>query len=98
MKNVLFRNKYFLFYLDIDKLVNITGMVIKSSLRMLEMRLAYFSCTECGFHVQIVTTAHSRINEPPLCTSYNNMHSFELIFDRSSFVDKQRIELQGIPG
>ena len=83
--------------LDIDKLVSLTGMVIRSSLIMPEMRSAYFSCNTCSFHVQ-VEIDRGRISEPTVCTSCNTAHSFELIHNRSLFADKQFIKLQETPG
>lgn len=83
--------------LDIDKLVSLTGMVIRSSLIMPEMRSAYFSCNTCSFHVQ-VEIDRGRIAEPTVCTSCNTAHSFELIHNRSLFADKQFIKLQETPG
>lgn len=89
--------KNLLFDLDIDKLVSLTGMVIRSSLIMPEMRSAYFSCNTCSFHVQ-VEIDRGRIAEPTVCTSCNTAHSFELIHNRSLFADKQFIKLQETPG
>jgi len=99
MKKMLFFSEmiYFLVYLDIDKLVSLTGMVIRSSLIMPEMRAAYFLCNACSFHAQ-VEIDRGRIAEPNLCTSCNTAHSFELIHNRSLFADKQFIKLQETPG
>ena len=87
----------FVLWVDIDKLVTLTGMVIRSSLIMPEMRSAYFSCNVCGFHVQ-VEIDRGRIIEPTVCQSCNTAHSFDLIHNRSLFADKQYIKLQETPG
>ncbi|CAF3181034.1 unnamed protein product, partial [Rotaria sp. Silwood2] len=92
----MFRNMRCLDPEDIDKLVSLTGMVIRSSLIMPEMRSAYFSCNTCSFHVQ-VEIDRGRIAEPTVCTSCNTAHSFELIHNRSLFADKQFIKLQETP-
>ncbi|CAF1486263.1 unnamed protein product [Rotaria magnacalcarata] len=92
----MFRNMRCLDPEDIDKLVSLTGMVIRSSLIMPEMRSAYFSCNTCSFHVQ-VEIDRGRISEPTVCTSCNTAHSFELIHNRSLFADKQFIKLQETP-
>ncbi|CAF5127197.1 unnamed protein product [Rotaria magnacalcarata] len=92
----LFKNMRCLDPEDIDKLVSLTGMVIRSSLIMPEMRSAYFSCNLCGFHVQ-VEIDRGRIAEPTICTSCNTAHSFELIHNRSLFADKQFVKLQETP-
>ncbi|CAF0916428.1 unnamed protein product [Adineta steineri] len=92
----MFRNMRCLDPEDIDKLVSLSGMVIRSSLIMPEMRAAYFSCNTCSFHVQ-VEIDRGRIAEPTVCTSCNTAHSFELIHNRSLFADKQFIKLQETP-
>jgi DNA replication licensing factor MCM4 len=84
-------------FLDIDKLVSLTGMVIRSSLIMPEMRSAYFLCNTCAFHIQ-VEIDRGRIAEPTVCASCNTAHSFELIHNRSLFADKQFVKLQETPG
>ncbi|UJR10167.1 hypothetical protein I4U23_014383 [Adineta vaga] len=89
----MFRNMRCLDPEDIDKLVSLTGMVIRSSLIMPEMRSAYFQCSTCSFHIQ-VEIDRGRIAEPTVCTSCNTAHSFELIHNRSLFADKQFIKLQ----
>ncbi|CAF2507269.1 unnamed protein product [Rotaria sp. Silwood2] len=93
----MFKNMRCLDPEDIDKLVSLMGMVIRSSLIMPEMRSAYFQCNICGFHVQ-AEIDRGRISEPTLCTSCNTAHSFELIHNRSLFADKQFIKLQETPG
>ena len=101
-QKVLFLNQivflcYEEIYLDIDKLITLTGMVIGSSMIMAQMYSAYFSCSTCGYHVQ-VEIDHDQIVVPTLCTSCNKAHSFELIHNRSLFADKQFIKLQETPG
>ena len=72
-------------------------MVIRSSSIIPEMRSAYFSCTTCGFHVQ-VEIDRGRISEPMVCALCNVTHSFELIHNRSFFADKRLVKLQETSG
>lgn len=45
-----------------------------------------------------VEVERGRIEEPVNCSKCNNNHCFQLIHNRSLFVDKQIIKLQEIPG
>ncbi|XP_050300297.1 DNA replication licensing factor MCM4 [Anthonomus grandis grandis] len=81
---------------DIDQLITICGMVIRTTNIMPEMREAFFQCIVCRF----TTTAEidrGRITEPTLCTSCNTNHCFVLVHNRSQFTDKQMIKLQESP-
>ncbi|XP_018574393.1 DNA replication licensing factor MCM4 [Anoplophora glabripennis] len=81
---------------DIDQLITICGMVIRSSNIMPEMREAFFKCIVCQF----TTTAEidrGRITEPTLCSSCNTNYCFTLVHNRSQFTDKQMIKLQESP-
>ncbi|XP_023017917.2 disc proliferation abnormal [Leptinotarsa decemlineata] len=81
---------------DIDQLITISGMVIRTSNIMPEMREAFFKCIVCQFS----TTAEidrGRITEPTLCSSCNTNHCFTLVHNRSQFTDKQMIKLQESP-
>lgn len=81
---------------DIDQLITIHGMVIRTSNFIPEMREAYFQCINCLFST-IVEIERGRINEPTLCTNCNINHCLELIHNRSRFNDKQMIKLQEAP-
>ncbi|KAI6232940.1 DNA replication licensing factor MCM4 [Aphelenchoides fujianensis] len=62
-----------------------------------EMRTGFFQCSVCNFSVE-VEVDRGRIEEPVNCTNCNNTYCFQLIHNRSIFVDKQMIKLQEIPG
>ena len=81
---------------DIDKLVSITGIVIRSSEIIPEMREAYFKCAICGY-VERSSLQRSTIVEPVLCKVCKVKGSFELIHNLSVFNDKQHIKIQETP-
>ncbi|GAB1599558.1 DNA replication licensing factor mcm4-A-like [Argonauta hians] len=81
---------------DIDLLVTISGMVIRLSSLIPEMREAFFRCYVCG-NSSNVEIDRGRIAEPTLCTNCNTNHSFSLVHNRSHFSDKQMIKLQESP-
>lgn len=82
---------------DIDQLITISGMVIRSSTLIPEMREAFFQCHVCHNCVA-VEIERGRIAEPALCQHCNTNHSFQLIHNRSAFTDKQMVKLQEAPG
>ncbi|VDK83146.1 unnamed protein product [Litomosoides sigmodontis] len=81
---------------DIDQLITISGMVIRTSPLIPEMRQAYFQCTVCNFPVD-VEVDHGRIEEPAVCHNCQSKYSFQLVHNRSLFMDKQIIKLQESP-
>ncbi|XP_042321983.1 DNA replication licensing factor MCM4 isoform X1 [Sceloporus undulatus] len=81
---------------DIDQLITISGMVIRSSQLIPEMQEAFFKCQVCGFTAR-VEIDRGRIAEPSACKNCNTTHSMALIHNRSLFSDKQMIKLQESP-
>ncbi|XP_076470812.1 DNA replication licensing factor mcm4-like [Babylonia areolata] len=81
---------------DIDKLITIGGMVIRTSSLIPEMREAFFKCYVCG-NTTSVEIDRGRIAEPTLCTNCNTNHSYALVHNRSHFSDKQMVKLQESP-
>ncbi|KAK4294833.1 hypothetical protein Pmani_032570 [Petrolisthes manimaculis] len=81
---------------DIDQLITICGMVIRTSNIIPEMREAFFRCHVCSF-TTTVEIDRGRIAEPTVCTHCNTSHTFTLIHNRSQFSDKQMIKLQESP-
>ncbi|XP_012232001.1 DNA replication licensing factor MCM4 [Linepithema humile] len=81
---------------DIDQLITINGMVIRSSNIIPEMREAFFKCIVCSF-TATVEIDRGHIAEPTVCTHCNNNYCFNLIHNRSHFSDKQIIKLQESP-
>ncbi|XP_018372359.1 PREDICTED: DNA replication licensing factor MCM4 isoform X2 [Trachymyrmex cornetzi] len=81
---------------DIDRLITITGMVIRTSNILPEMREALFKCIVCSFTTTVIID-RSHIAEPTVCTHCNNNFCFSLVHNRSHFTDKQMIKLQESP-
>ncbi|XP_058837932.1 DNA replication licensing factor MCM4 [Topomyia yanbarensis] len=81
---------------DIDQLITISGMVIRTSNIMPEMREAFFKCIVCNFST-VVELERGRISEPTLCSHCNTNHCFQLIHNRSQFADRQMVKLQEAP-
>ncbi|XP_075262884.1 DNA replication licensing factor MCM4-like [Convolutriloba macropyga] len=81
---------------DIDQLITVSGMVIRTSGIIPEMRQALFQCVVCG-HVETVEVDRGRISEPIVCQRCQTNHSFSLIHNRSLFDDKQIVKMQESP-
>lgn len=81
---------------DIDQLVTISGMVIRTSNLIPEMREAFFSCSLCQ-ETATVELDRGRITEPTVCAACNTKYSFSLSHNRSHFTDKQMVKLQEAP-
>ncbi|EPY87127.1 DNA replication licensing factor MCM4 isoform 2 [Camelus ferus] len=81
---------------DIDQLIAISGMVIRTSQLIPEMQEAFFQCQVCA-HTTRVEMDRGRIAEPCACERCHTAHSMALIHNRSVFSDKQMIKLQESP-
>lgn len=81
---------------DIDQLITINGMVIRTSNLIPEMREAFFRCYVCK-NSTTVEIERGRIVEPTICQNCNTSFSFQLIHNQSSYTDKQMIKLQESP-
>ncbi|KAG2458239.1 MCM4B factor, partial [Polypterus senegalus] len=81
---------------DIDQLITISGMVIRTSQLIPEMQEAFFKCQVCSFTTR-VEIDRGRIAEPAVCKNCNTTHSMALVHNRSVFSDKQMVKLQESP-
>ncbi|KAM3877301.1 DNA replication licensing factor mcm4-B-like [Diretmus argenteus] len=81
---------------DIDQLITISGMVIRTSQLIPEMQGAFFQCQVCAYSAR-VEVDRGRIAEPAVCRNCNNTHSLALIHNRSAFSYKQMIKVQESP-
>lgn len=83
---------------DMDKLVSIKGLVIRTTPIIPDMKEAFFRCNVCSFGVQ-VDIDRGRIAEPTSCPrgGCNSKNSMQLIHNRCSFSDKQVVKLQETP-
>ncbi|OAP54732.1 hypothetical protein AYL99_11180 [Fonsecaea erecta] len=83
---------------DIDKLIAVKGLVIRTTPVIPDMKEAFFKCTVCQ-HTLYVSIDRGKIAEPtecprPACKSKDSM---EIIHNRCIFADKQVIKLQETP-
>ncbi|XP_029971413.1 DNA replication licensing factor MCM4 [Salarias fasciatus] len=81
---------------DIDQLITLSGMVIRTSQLIPEMQEAFFQCHVCSFSTR-VEVDRGRIAEPAVCRHCNTTHSMALVHNRSVFSDKQMIKVQESP-
>jgi len=83
---------------DMDKLISIKGLVIRTTPIIPDMKDAFFRCQVCN-HTVKVDIDRGKIAEPtecprPVCKSPNSM---QIVHNRSGFADKQVIKLQETP-
>ena len=81
---------------DIDKLISISGIVIRTSEVVPEMKEAVFKCTVC-FKIEHSGLNRGMITEPVECRSCHSKSSFELVHNLSSFDDLQYVKVQETP-
>jgi len=81
---------------DIDQMITISGMIIRTSNIIPEMREAFFQCHVCRA-TQSVEIDRGTINEPTSCANCNTQQSMMLVHNRSQFTDKQMIKMQESP-
>ncbi|KAI5954479.1 mcm4 [Candida jiufengensis] len=83
---------------DIDKLVSVKGLSLRSTSIIPDMKVAFFKCNACG-HTVGVEIDRGVISEPTKCPREvcGQTNSMVLIHNRSSFADKQVIKLQETP-
>ncbi|KAJ2232955.1 MCM DNA helicase complex subunit [Coemansia sp. RSA 485] len=83
---------------DIDKMVSVRGMLIRTSSVIPDMERAFFRCVQCEW-TTTVGLDRGVISEPAQCgnTACLQRDSVELVHNRSSFEDKQLARLQETP-
>lgn len=83
---------------DIDKLISIKGLIIRVSNIVPDMRVGFFTCTQCNTSVTS-ENVKGRIAEPAICPNPNCQarHSMLLVHNRCIFSDKQIIKIQETP-
>jgi DNA replication licensing factor MCM4 len=84
--------------IDMDRLVCIKGLIIRTTPVIPDMKDAFFKCNICNHSVN-VGLDRGKIREPtecprPRCSSKNSM---QIVHNRCSFEDKQVIKLQETP-
>ena len=80
---------------DIDKLISVKGLTIRTSDIIPEMKEAHFKCSACN-HRQCVPVYRAKIEQPTECMNCKTKHSFEIIHNMCQFGDKQHIKLQEV--
>ncbi|SCV04092.1 LAMI_0H13344g1_1 [Lachancea mirantina] len=83
---------------DIDKLISVKGLVLRSTPIIPDMKVAFFKCNICD-HTTVVEIDRGVIQEPARCprVACNQPNSMSLIHNRCSFADKQVVKLQETP-
>ncbi|KAL2328997.1 hypothetical protein Fmac_022424 [Flemingia macrophylla] len=84
---------------DIERMVSLKGMIIRSSSIIPEIREAIFRCLVCGFYSDPVTVERGRITEPTTCAreECQSRNSMTLVHNRCKFTDKQIVRIQETP-
>lgn len=83
---------------DIDKLVSVKGLVLRTTAIIPDMKVAFLKCNACD-HTIAVEIDRGVISEPTKCPREvcGQTNSMSLIHNRSSFANKQVIKLQEAP-
>ncbi|KAF2487031.1 MCM2/3/5 family-domain-containing protein [Neohortaea acidophila] len=83
---------------DMDKLVSIKGLVIRTTPVIPDMKAAFFRCSVCH-HTLKVDIDRGKIAEPTRCPreACSSSNSMQIVHNRSDFADKQVIKLQETP-
>lgn len=83
---------------DIDKLVSVKGLVLRSTAIIPDMKVAFFKCNACD-HTIAVEIDRGVISEPTKCPREvcGQTNSMMIVHNRLSFADKQVIKLQETP-
>ncbi|KAI4104010.1 MAG: hypothetical protein L6R37_003492 [Teloschistes peruensis] len=83
---------------DMDKLVSIKGLVIRTTPVIPDMKTAFFRCQVCN-HAINVPLDRGKIAEPTRCPreACASQNSMQIVHNRCEFADKQVIKLQETP-
>jgi DNA replication licensing factor MCM4 len=83
---------------DIDQLITIKGLMIRTSPVIPDMKQAFFRCSVCDYTIEIEND-RGRIMEPTVCNNNNckSSNSMQIVHNRCVFSDKQLCRLQETP-
>ncbi|KAL8688772.1 MAG: hypothetical protein Q9218_005396, partial [Villophora microphyllina] len=83
---------------DMDKLVSIKGLVIRTTPVIPDMKTAFFRCQVCN-HAVNAPLDRGKIAEPTRCPreACASQNSMQIVHNRCEFADKQVIKLQETP-
>ncbi|XP_030944399.1 DNA replication licensing factor MCM4 [Quercus lobata] len=84
---------------DVERMVSLKGMIIRSSSIIPEIREAIFRCLVCGYYSDPVVINRGQITEPKICLKEECQarDSMTLVHNRCRFTDKQIVRLQETP-
>uniref|UniRef100_A0A2N9GXC5 DNA replication licensing factor MCM4 n=1 Tax=Fagus sylvatica TaxID=28930 RepID=A0A2N9GXC5_FAGSY len=84
---------------DVERMVSLKGMIIRSSSIIPEIREAIFRCLVCGYYSDPVVINRGQITEPKICLKEECQarDSMTLVHNRCRFADKQIVRLQETP-
>ena len=78
---------------DVDQLVAIRGMVIRTSNLIPDLKMAFFRCNACNNSKEVMMD-RGRIDHPEICDRCNNRKQFDIVHNRSIFANRQLIKMQ----
>ena len=78
---------------DIDKLVQVQGIIIRCGSIIPEIKDAHFRCVNCNFRV-FTPVFRQRIEQPNECEVCKSKSSFQIVHNMSTFGDKQHVKMQ----
>jgi DNA replication licensing factor MCM4 len=84
--------------LDMDKMVSVKGLVIRTTPIIPDMKSAFFKCAVCN-HTLTVGLDRGKITEPTTCPrqACGSSNSMQIMHNRCEFANKQVIKLQETP-
>lgn len=83
---------------DLDKLITLRGMVIRTTALIPDMQKAFFRCLTCNYTIT-KSIEQGKIEEPRRCErrACNSLGSMSIIHNQCVFTDRQVIRLQETP-
>ena len=81
---------------NIETLIAVRGLVVRTSKVIPEVSVAHFECWACK-HTEKSVVERGRIFEPTRCSHCSRQYSFQLVHNLSLFEDKQLIRIQEAP-
>lgn len=80
---------------DIDRIVTVSGIIIRVSQVIPEIVKAFYACIKCGKEV-LVENVRGIINEPSSCDC-GSRFTYQMVSNKSIYTDKQIIKIQELP-
>lgn len=83
---------------DIDRVIAVKGLVIRTTPVIPDMQEAFFQCQVCRTTIKVMIE-RGKIQEPTRCPreACNSPNSMQIVHNRCGFADKQIIKLQETP-